>query len=107
MLNSITVMGRMVKDPELRHTQNEKAVCSFTIACDRDRVTNGERQADFIDCVAWDRTAEFLSKYFRKGSMIVVKGRLQQRTWEDRDGGKRSVHEINAESIYFGEAKRE
>lgn len=104
MLNEISIMGRLTRDPELRYTQSEKAVASFTVACDRDR---GEKQTDFIDCVAWGMTAEFLSKYFRKGSMIIVNGRLQQRSWEDRDGNKRTTHEINAERVYFGEAKHE
>lgn len=104
MLNEITVMGRLTKDVDLRYTQNEKAVASFTVACERDR---GEKQTDFIDCVAWDRAAEFLNRYFHKGSMIIVNGRLQQRYWEDREGNKRTTHEVVAEHIYFGEAKRE
>jgi len=107
MLNEICVMGRMVKDVELRYTQNEKAVANFTLACERDRAVNGERQTDFIDCVAWDKGAEFVSKYFHKGSMAVVKGRLQSRKWEDRDGNKRINFEVMTESIYFGESARD
>ena len=106
MLNSVTIMGRMVKDPELRYTQSEKAVVNFTIACDRDRTANGEKQTDFVDVVCWGSTAEFVSKYFAKGSMIVAKGRIQQRSWEDKDGNKKYAFEVNAESVYFGESKR-
>lgn len=101
MLNNVNIMGRLTKDPEVRYTQSEKAVASFTVAVDRDK---GEG-TDFIDCVAWDRTAEFLSKYFHKGAMIIVHGRLQQRSWEDRDGKKRTAYEVNSERVYFGQAK--
>ena len=103
MLNHITLMGRLVRDPELRYTQSQIPVASFTVACDRDF---GERQTDFIDCVAWRQTAEFVSKYFRKGSMAVVSGRLQSRKWEDRDGNKRVNWEVIADTVYFGEALR-
>jgi len=107
MLNEICVMGRFVKDPELRFTQNEKAVANYTIACERDRAVNGERQTDFIDCVSWDKSAEFVSKYFHKGSMAVVRGRLQTRKWEDKDGNKRINFEIVAENVYFADSHRE
>lgn len=102
MLNNAIVMGRLVKDPEVRYTQSQKAVVSFTIACDRDK---GEG-TDFIDCVAWEKTAEFISKYFFKGSMIIVCGHLNQRSWEDKDGKKRSSYEVTAERVYFGEGKK-
>ena len=101
MLNNIVVMGRLTKDPELRTTQNQTAVASFTLACERDR----EKVADFVDCVAWRHTAEFVSKYFRKGQAAVVVGRLQSRKWEDRDGNKRTAWEVVVESIYFAEKK--
>lgn len=103
MLNNITIMGRLVQDPELRYTQNQKAVANFTVAVDRDI---GEA-TDFIPCVAWDRAAEFMSKYFRKGSMVLVKGSLRQRNWVDKEGRKRTDYEIASEHIYFGERKNE
>jgi single-strand DNA-binding protein len=92
-------MGRLTRDPDLRFTQNEKAVANFTIACDRDRTINGEKQTDFVDIVCWGSTAEFVSKYFAKGSMIVVKGRIQQRSWEDKDGNKRYITEVVADNF--------
>lgn len=108
MLNHITIMGRLVRDPELRYTQSQTPVASFTVAVDRDFSgrDGGEKQTDFIDCVAWRQTAEFVSKYFSKGSMAVVAGRLQIRDWQDRDGNKRRSAEVVAENIYFGESKR-
>ena len=108
MLNHIVVMGRLTRDPELRYTQSQTPVVSFTVAVDRDfgGRDNRERQTDFIDCVAWRSTAEFVSKYFQKGSMAVVSGRLQIRDWTDREGGKRRTAEIVADSVYFGESKR-
>ena len=108
MLNHITLMGRMTRDPELRSTGNDMLVANFTLAVDRDYKPSdgGERQTDFINCVAWRGTAEFVSKYFQKGSMAVVSGRLQIRDWTDKDGNKRRNAEVLAESIYFGEAKR-
>lgn len=107
MLNHIVVMGRLTRDPELRYTQSQTPVVSFGIACERDRAPQGEqRQTDFIECVAWRGTAEFVNKYFQKGSMIAVSGRLQVRDWTDRDGNKRKTAEIVADSVYFGEAKR-
>ncbi len=108
MLNHITLMGRLTRDPELRYTQSNTPVASFRIAVDRDFQPRdgGERQTDFIDCVAWRSTAEFVSKYFQKGSMAVVSGRLQMRDWTDRDGNKRTSAEVVVDTIYFGESKR-
>lgn len=106
MLNRIIIMGRLTAAPELKTTQSGLIVVSFTVACERD-FGSGEKQTDFIDCTAWRGTAEFVSKYFRKGSMIVVSGRLQSRKWEDRDGNKRTNWEIQAESVYFGESRRD
>jgi single-strand DNA-binding protein len=108
MLNHITIMGRLTRDPELRYTQSQTPVASFTLAVDRDFSSRdgGERQTDFIDCVAWRQTAEFVSKYFSKGSMAVVSGRLQIRDWTDREGGKRRSAEVVADNIYFGESRR-
>lgn len=109
MLNHITIMGRLTRDPELRYTQNQTPVCSFTVAVDRDYSGgNGQqRETDFIDCVAWRGTGEFVSKYFQKGRMIVVSGRLQSRKWQDREGNNRTSWEINADSCYFGDSKKE
>ena len=109
MLNHITVMGRLTRDPEMRTTQSGVSVVSFTVACDRDfgGRDGGERQTDFIDCVAWRSTGEFVSKYFHKGSMIVVSGRLQSRKWQDREGNNRTSWEINADNVYFGESRRD
>ena len=109
MLNHITIMGRLTRDPELRMTQSQTQVASFTLAVDRDfgGRDGGERQTDFIDCVAWRQTAEFVSKYFSKGRMAVVSGRLQSRKWEDRDGNKRVSWEVVADNVYFGEARRD
>ena len=108
MLNHIVIMGRLVRDPELRYTQTQTPVTSFRVAVDRDFAPKdgGERQADFIDCVAWRQTAEFVSKYFQKGSMAIVSGRLQMRDWTDRDGNKRTSAEVVADNVYFGESKR-
>ena len=108
MLNRITIMGRLTRDPEIRYTQSQTPVTSFTLAVDRDfgGRDGGEKQTDFIDCVAWRQTAEFVSKYFTKGSMAVVSGRLQIRDWTDRDGGKRRNAEVVVDNIYFGESKR-
>lgn len=104
MLNTITIMGRITRDPELRRTNSGKAVASFTVAVDRDF---GEKETDFIDCVAWGNTAEFISKYFTKGGMIVVSGRLQIRSWNDKDGNKRRTAEVVADNVYFGESKKQ
>ena len=108
MLNKIIIMGRLVKDPELRRTQSGTAVTSFRIAVDRDfKSQDGSKQADFFDVVAWRATAEFVSKYFTKGRMAVVEGRLQSRDWTDKEGGKRVAIEIVADNIYFGDSKRD
>lgn len=106
MLNNITLMGRLTRDPELRYTQSQTPVASFTLAVDRDFSRGEEKQTDFIDIVAWRQTAEFVSKYFQKGSMAAVNGRLQIRDWTDRDGNKRRSAEVVAENVYFGESKR-
>ena len=108
MLNHITIMGRLTRDPELRYTQSQTPVASFTLAVDRDFGSRdgGEKQTDFIDCVAWRQTAEFVSKYFTKGSMAVVSRRLQIRDWTDRDGGKRRSAEVVVDNMYFGESRR-
>lgn len=107
MLNQIVIMGRLTRDPELRRTGGGVAVASFTVAVDRDYKADGtDREADFIDCVAWRSTAEFVNKYFPKGSMAVVAGRLQIRSWTDQDGNRRRSAEVVAENVYFGENKR-
>ena len=107
-MNKIFITGRLTKDPELRTTASGIEVCGFTVAVDRDfgNRENGERETDFIDCVAWRQTGEFVSKYFTKGSMIVVSGRLQIRGWTDKDGNKRRTAEVVADNVYFGESKR-
>lgn len=108
MLNKIIVMGRLTRDPELRRTQSGTAVTSFSVAVDRDfKNQAGEKETDFIDVVAWRNTAEFVSRYFTKGRMAVVEGRLQIRDWTDRDGGKRRSAEIVADSVYFGDSKKD
>ena len=108
MLNKIVIMGRMTRDPELRRTQSGTAVTSFSIACDRDfKSQSGEKETDFIDIVAWRGTAEFVSKYFAKGRMAIVEGRLQIRDWTDNNGGKRRSAEVVADNIYFGDSKRD
>jgi len=109
MLNHITIMGRLVRDPELRRTGSGIAVASFTVAVDRDfgGRDGGEKETDFIDCVAWRQTGEFVSKYFTKGRMIVVSGRLQIRSWTDKDGNKRRTAEVVADNVYFGDSKRD
>ena len=107
MLNHITIMGRLTRDPELRRTGSGTAVASFTVAVDRDFGKNdaGEKETDFIDCVAWRQTGEFVSKYFTKGRMIVVDGKLQIRSWTDKDGNKRRTAEVVADNCYFGDSK--
>lgn len=108
MLNKIVLMGRLTRDPELRHTQSGNSVASFTLACDRDYAAQGaEKETDFVDVVAWRNTAEFVSKYFTKGRMAAVVGRLQIRNWEDKEGTKRKTAEIVADSVYFGDSKRD
>lgn len=107
MLNHIVIMGRLTAAPELRYTQQNTPVASFALAVDRDFQSGGsEKQTDFIPCVAWRGTAEFVSKYFTKGSMAVVSGRLQLRDWTDKDGNKRRTAEVVADNIYFGESKK-
>ena len=108
MLNHITIMGRLTRDPELRRTGSGIAVASFTVAVDRDfgGRDGGEKETDFIDCVAWRQTGEFVSKYFTKGRMIVVSGRLQIRSWNDKDGNKRRTAEVVADNCYFGDSNK-
>ena len=106
MLNHIVLMGRLTRDVELRTTQSDVSVASFTLACDRDfGGRDGEKETDFIDCVAWRQTADFAAKYFAKGRMAAVSGRLQIRPWTDRDGNKRYSTEIVVENMYFGDSK--
>lgn len=106
MLNKIIVMGRLTHDPELRRTGSGTPVCSFSIACDRDfKSQSGEKETDFFDVVAWRTTGEFVSKYFTKGRMVVVEGRLQIREWQDKEGNKRRSAEINADNVYFGDSR--
>ena len=108
MLNRIILMGRLTRDPELRTTGSNIAVCSFSLACDRDfKSDKGEKETDFFDIVAWRGTAEFVSKYFTKGRMAIVEGRLQIRDWVDKDNHKRRTAEIVAESVYFGDSRPE
>lgn len=108
MLNHITIMGRLVRDPELRRTGSGIAVTSFTLAVDRDyKAKDAEKETDFIDCVAWRNTGEFVGKYFTKGRMAVVSGKLQIRGWTDKDGNKRRTAEVLAENVYFADSKSE
>ena len=109
MLNHITIMGRLTRDPELRRTGSGVAVASFAVAVDRDFASkeNGEKETDFIDCVAWRQTGEFVSKYFNKGRMIVVDGRLEMRDWTDKEGNKRRSAEVIVNNAYFGDSKRD
>ena len=107
-LNSIIIMGRMARDPELRMTQSQKSVATFTLAVDRDFTRAGEeRETDWIDCVAFSNTADFVHKYFSKGSLVTVCGRLQLRDWNDRDGNKRRSAEVIVDRVYFGESKKQ
>lgn len=108
MLNHITIMGRLTADPELRQTPNGTSCASFTLAVDRDyKPEGGEREADFINCVAWRGTADFVSKYFSKGRMAVVSGRLQVRKWQNKEGENRYATEVIADNVYFGDSKKE
>ena len=109
MLNHITIMGRFVRDPELRRTGSGIAVASFTLAVDRDFKSSngGDKEVDFIDCVAWRQAGEFVSKYFTRGRMAVVSGRLQIRSWNDKDGNKRRTAEVVADNVYFADSKSE
>ena len=108
MLNHIVLMGRLTRDPELRYTQSQLPVATFSLACERDfgGRDGSEKQTDFIDIVAWRQTAEFVSKYFTKGAMAVVSGRLQLRDWTDKEGNKRRSAEVVADNVYFGESRR-
>ena len=108
MLNHITIMGRLTKSPELRRTGSGVAVTSFTLAVDRDfgPKDGGEKETDFIDVVCWRSTAEFVEKYFKKGSMAIAAGRLQIRSWTDKDGNKRRSAEVVADNVYFGDSKK-
>lgn len=107
MLNHISIMGRLTKDPELRRTSAGVAVASFTVAVDRDFSNNGQEETDFFDCVAWRGTGEFVERNFHKGKMIIVAGRLQNRSWTDKEGNKRKTAEIVAENVYFGDSKKD
>ncbi|MBQ6205481.1 MAG: single-stranded DNA-binding protein, partial [Oscillospiraceae bacterium] len=108
MLNKVSIMGRLVRDPELRRTQSGIAVTTMRIAVDRDyKGPDGTKQADFFDVVAWRNTAEFVSRYFAKGRMMIVDGRLQTREWNDREGNRRTSVEIVADNIYFGDSRRD
>ena len=108
MLNSVIIMGRLTRDPEMRRTQNGTAVASLTLACDRDfKPKNGEKETDFIDVVVWGKTAEFAANYFNKGRMVIVEGRLQVRTWQDMDGNRRKSVEVVADNLYFADSKRD
>ena len=107
MLNKIIIMGRLTRDPELRRTGSGTAVTSFSLACDRDfKSQSGDKETDFIEVVAWKNTAEFVSKYFSKGRMAVVEGRLQVRDWTDKAGNKRTTAEVVADNVYFADSKR-
>ena len=109
MLNHIVIMGRLARDPELRHTQSGTPVASFRLAVDRDfkDKNTGERATDWIDVVAWRQTGEFVSRYFSKGRMAVVEGRLQIREWTDKEGNRRTTAEVVADNVYFGDSKRD
>lgn len=108
MLNRIIIMGRLTRDPELRRTQSGAAVTGITLAVERDfKTQGGERETDFIDVVAWRSAAELVAKYFTKGRMAVVEGRLQSRAWQDKDGNKRTAWEVIADSVYFGDSKKD
>ena len=107
MLNKIIIMGRLTRDPELRRTGSGTAVTSFSLACDRDfKSQSGDKETDFIEVVAWKNTAEFVSKYFSKGRMAVVDGRLQIRDWTDKAGNRRTTAEVVADNVYFADSKR-
>jgi single-strand DNA-binding protein len=105
MLNRVILMGRLTADPDLKQTPNGISVCSFSIAVDRNHSSGGERQTDFIDVVTWRKTAEFVNQYFHKGSMIIVEGSIQARTYQDKNGNKRKAVEVVADNVQFGESK--
>lgn len=108
-LNRVIIMGRLTKEPEMRRTGSGVAVTSFTLAVDRDFADkqSGTKETDFVDVVSWRQTAEFISKYFNKGQMAIVSGRLQIRSWTDKDGNKRRTAEVVADNVYFGESKKD
>ena len=106
-LNHIALMGRMVKDPELKQTQSGVSVCNFTIAVDRDYKNGDEKVADFVDCVVWRNSADFVSKYMKKGRMVVVSGSLQSRKWQDKEGNNRTSWEVQAQNVYFADSKKD
>ena len=107
MLNKVVLMGRLTKDPEMRYTQAQTAVTSFSLAVERDaKSRDGDREVDYINCVAWRSSAEFVEKYFHKGSMAVVAGRLQIRNWQDKDGNNRQSAEVVVDNTYFGDSKQ-
>ena len=108
MFNHIAILGRLTRDPEYRTTGSGLSVANFSVAVDRDFPgPSGEKETDFIDCVAWRKTAEFVTKYMKKGSMVVVSGRLQIRSWTDKDGNKRRTAEVVADNVYFGDSRRD
>lgn len=108
MLNHVTIMGRLTRDPELRHTQSGAAVSSFTLAVDRDfKSHSGERETDFVNCTAWKSVAEFTARYLSRGRLAIVEGRLQSRRYTDKDGNNRTAYEVVASSVYFGDSKRD
>ncbi len=108
MLNKIVLMGRLTRDPELKHTQSNTSVTSFPLAVDRSFPRQGEeRQTDFIDVVAWRSTAEFVTRYFRKGQLVAVSGRLQTRKWQDNQGNNRTAYEVVADEVFFAESRRD
>ena len=108
MLNSVQLIGRFTRDPELRTTQSGVSTCSFTIAVDRNFVRQGEeRKADFINCVAWRQTAEFITRYFKKGNLIALEGSIQTRNWDDNEGKRHYVTEVVVERTHFVESKRD
>lgn len=106
-LNHIVLMGRMVKDPELKQTQSGVSVCNFTIAVDRDYKNGDEKVADFVDCVVWRNSADFVAKYMKKGRMVTVSGSLQSRKWRDKEGNNRTSWEVQAQNVYFADSKRD
>lgn len=106
MLNNVTIMGRLTRNPELRRTNNATAVANFTLAVERDVGDKDNRETDFIDCCAWGKTAEFVSKYFSKGRMAIVSGRLQIRAWKDKEGANRRSAEVVASCVYFGDSRK-
>ena len=107
MLNHVILQGRLTKDPELRQTQNGVSVTTFTLAVERDFKSNGQKETDFINCSAWRQTAEFLSRYFGKGRMVLLEGRIEVRSYQDKEGNKRTAWDVVADRVYFGDSKRE